>query len=181
MCRRKPRRLHPMCLRPRRHRVRWLTPAALPSLRPALIAIPSVVPGKEHTTRIAYNAAMQPVEVTEEGFRGGPVMPDDFDGSQKALDQLRYNVNRAGLIGSLVSNDQKSSVVFVPLLALNAETGKPLDYAALSKALEDKIRSKQSDKIHIQIIGFAKLIGAGHWLHAEKPREFEETVRVFLG
>jgi pimeloyl-ACP methyl ester carboxylesterase len=28
---------------------------------------------------------------------------------------------------------------------------------------------------------FARLAGAGHWLHAEKPREFEETVRVFLG
>lgn len=28
---------------------------------------------------------------------------------------------------------------------------------------------------------FAKLSGAGHWLHAEKPREFEATVRVFLG
>ncbi len=27
---------------------------------------------------------------------------------------------------------------------------------------------------------FAKIPGAGHWLHAEKPREFEETVRVFL-
>lgn len=27
---------------------------------------------------------------------------------------------------------------------------------------------------------FAKLPGAGHWLHADKPREFEETLRVFL-
>jgi len=27
---------------------------------------------------------------------------------------------------------------------------------------------------------FAKLPDVGHWLHAEKPREFEETVRVFL-
>lgn len=27
---------------------------------------------------------------------------------------------------------------------------------------------------------FAKLPGAGHWLHADKPREFEEAVRVFL-
>ena len=27
---------------------------------------------------------------------------------------------------------------------------------------------------------FARLIGAGHWLHADKPREFEETVRTFL-
>lgn len=27
---------------------------------------------------------------------------------------------------------------------------------------------------------FAKLMGASHWLHAERPREFESTVRVFL-
>ena len=27
---------------------------------------------------------------------------------------------------------------------------------------------------------FAKIKGAGHWLHADKPREFEETVRAFL-
>lgn len=27
---------------------------------------------------------------------------------------------------------------------------------------------------------FAKIPGAGHWLHAEKPREFEATVRSFL-
>lgn len=27
---------------------------------------------------------------------------------------------------------------------------------------------------------FARLPGAGHWLHAEKPREFAEAVRVFL-
>lgn len=27
---------------------------------------------------------------------------------------------------------------------------------------------------------FAKIPGAGHWLHAEAPRAFEETVRVFL-
>ncbi len=27
---------------------------------------------------------------------------------------------------------------------------------------------------------FARLAGAGHWLHAEKPREFEATARAFL-
>lgn len=27
---------------------------------------------------------------------------------------------------------------------------------------------------------FAKLLGAGHWLHADKPREFEDTLRAFL-
>lgn len=28
---------------------------------------------------------------------------------------------------------------------------------------------------------FAKIPGSGHWLHAEKPREFEAAVRTFLG
>ena len=28
---------------------------------------------------------------------------------------------------------------------------------------------------------FASLRGAGHWLHAEKPRQVEESIRVFLG
>lgn len=27
---------------------------------------------------------------------------------------------------------------------------------------------------------FARIPGAGHWLHADKPREFEDTVRFFL-
>ncbi len=27
---------------------------------------------------------------------------------------------------------------------------------------------------------FAKIPGAGHWLHADKPREFEDTIRAFL-
>ena len=27
---------------------------------------------------------------------------------------------------------------------------------------------------------FAKIPGAGHWLHADKPREFEAAIRVFL-
>lgn len=27
---------------------------------------------------------------------------------------------------------------------------------------------------------FAKIPGTGHWLHAEKPRDFEASVRVFL-
>jgi YD repeat-containing protein len=36
--------------------------------QPTLIARPSVVPGKEHHTRIAYNTHGQPTAITEEGF-----------------------------------------------------------------------------------------------------------------
>src|SRR5574337_1777823 len=40
-------------------------------------------------------------EVTEEGFQGGPVMPDSYDGSPKANDQLRLNIARSGIVGRL--------------------------------------------------------------------------------
>lgn len=44
------------------------------------------------------------------------------------------------------------------------------------------VRPEHRDRIKAQFpkARFAKLPGAGHWLHADKPREFEETVRVFL-
>lgn len=44
------------------------------------------------------------------------------------------------------------------------------------------VRPEHRDRIRalFPAARFAKIPGAGHWLHAEKPREFEETVRVFL-
>ncbi len=40
--------------------------------------------------------------------------------------------------------------------------------------------SRETIRTHFPKARFAKIADAGHWLHAEKPREFEETVRVFL-
>ena len=53
----------------------------------------------------------------------------------------------------------------------------------LTGALSTYLRPEHRERIRAQFPGakFAKLPGAGHWLHAEKPREFEEAVRVFLG
>jgi predicted RND superfamily exporter protein len=98
-------------------------------------------------------------EFTEEGFKGGPVMPDDFNGSKEMSQRLKSNVERAGVTGSLVANDQRSSTVFVPLLNVDQQTGKPLDYAKISRYLEEKVRANQSNQIHIHIVGFAKLVG----------------------
>ena len=39
---------------------------------------------------------------------------------------------------------------------------------------------RETIRVHFPKSRFAKIPDAGHWLHAEKPREFEETVRVFL-
>lgn len=98
-------------------------------------------------------------EVSEYGFVGGPVMPDDYDGSAQSLAQLRYNVMRSGIVGSLVSGDQRSSLIVVPLLSTHPHTGEPMDYAAFSHALEKEIRSLEDDNVSIHIIGFAKLVG----------------------
>jgi pimeloyl-ACP methyl ester carboxylesterase len=53
----------------------------------------------------------------------------------------------------------------------------------LSGALSHYVLPEYRETIRALFPGarFAKLPGAGHWLHAEKPRAFEETVRVFLG
>ncbi|HXZ50430.1 MAG TPA: MMPL family transporter [Burkholderiales bacterium] len=109
-------------------------------------------------------------QVTEEGFQGGPVMPDNYDGSPRATDQLRANIARSGIVGSLVGNNYRSSMIFVPLLDKDPASGKPLDYRELSRTL-DKVRAtyeragaaaggKAAPRIRIHVIGFAKLVGA---------------------
>jgi pimeloyl-ACP methyl ester carboxylesterase len=52
----------------------------------------------------------------------------------------------------------------------------------LTGAQSHYVRPEHRDTIraHFPAARFARLPEAGHWLHAEKPREFEETVRVFL-
>ena len=50
-------------------------------------------------------------------------------------------------------------MIVVPLLERNPETNEPIDYAQLSDFLEDEVRSLQSDRYPIRIIGFAKLVG----------------------
>ncbi|MEZ5796924.1 MAG: alpha/beta fold hydrolase [Paracoccaceae bacterium] len=52
----------------------------------------------------------------------------------------------------------------------------------LTGANSSYVRAEYRDSIRALFpkARFARLPDAGHWLHAEKPREFEETVRVFL-
>lgn len=52
----------------------------------------------------------------------------------------------------------------------------------LSGGESDYVRTEHRDPIRALFpeARFAKIPGAHHWLHAEKPREFEAAVRVFL-
>lgn len=98
-------------------------------------------------------------EVSEQGFVGGPVIPATYDGSDTALEQVRQNVLKSGEVGSLVANDFKSSVIYIPLHDIDPETEEPLDYQCFSEKLE-QIRSRfQNNHIKIHITGFAKVVG----------------------
>jgi predicted RND superfamily exporter protein len=104
-------------------------------------------------------------EVTEEGFRGGPVMPDTYDGSARAISDLRLNVSRAGLRANLVANDQRSAMIVAPLLERYADTGKAIDYRQLYhqletlRSLQDTAVPDKPGKIRVHIVGFGKLAG----------------------
>ncbi len=120
-----------------------------------------------------WTPAIRWTEVTEEGFQGGPVMPDRYDGSPRATEQLRANIARSPSAGSLIANDLKSSMIFVPLADRDPRTGTRLDYRGFSRLLEDNVRAKyelsknleknvrgmETGQVKVRIIGFAKLIG----------------------
>jgi predicted RND superfamily exporter protein len=107
-----------------------------------------------------YTPNVRWTEVTEEGFEGGPVIPDGYDGSPEKLAELRVNILRSGRVGSLVADNFKSTIVQATLFDKDPATGEPLDYQKFSQELEQKIRDKyQSDKVKIHVIGVAKLIG----------------------
>jgi predicted RND superfamily exporter protein len=129
---------------------------ALQTLNDAVYLLPGV---DRSYMKSLWMPAVRWTQVTEEGFSGGPVMPDDFDGSERAIAQLRLNVARAGLLGSIVSNDQRSSMIVLPLLDTNPATGEPLDYAAFSRELEQKVAAARSERIGIHVVGFARLVG----------------------
>ena len=119
-----------------------------------------LLPGVDRNwMRGLWTSSLRWTEVTEEGYRGGPVMPDGWDGSTEAMDQLRGNIGRANIIGSYISTDQKSSLIVVPLLDRDPATQKPLNYREFSESLEAQVRSLETDKVKIHIVGFAKVVG----------------------
>ncbi len=114
-----------------------------------------------------WSPSVRWIEVTEEGFAGGEVIPQTYDGSAQSLEELRSNVLKSGQIGRLVANNFKSSIIDVPLLESYPDPNDQgtlikLDYQKFSHELEEKIRDKyqlQDPNVQIHIVGFAKKVG----------------------
>ncbi|MBD9484550.1 RND family transporter [Pseudomonas sp. PDM14] len=126
------------------------------------------IPGVDRSgLKSLWSPSVRWTEVTEEGFDGGEVIPQTYDGSAESLDELRNNVLKSGQVGRLVANNFKSSIVDVPLLESypnpeNQSELLKLDYRQFSHELEEKIRDKfqaQNPNVKIHIVGFAKKVG----------------------
>lgn len=99
------------------------------------------------------------IEIVEDGFTGGNLVPATFQGTPEELKKVRDNVSKSGEIGRLVSNDLKGALIRAELLEFDPVSGKQLDYLEVSNQLE-RIRAKyQTPNIRVHIIGFAKQVG----------------------
>ncbi|MES2264325.1 MAG: MMPL family transporter [Pseudomonadota bacterium] len=134
-------------------------PAYLETLRKVNDAL-YLVPGVDRSwMKSLWMPIVRWKEITEEGLNGGAVMPSDYNGSPESIAKLRSNIARAGIVGSLVAADLKSTMIVTPLLDTNPSTGKPLSYSEFSQALEDKVRSFNGPDVAVHIVGFGKLAG----------------------
>ena len=99
-------------------------------------------------------------EVATDGVRAGRIIPDGYDGGEESLAQVRQNILRANMLGSYVADDFRSTIIRVPLLEVDPETGKPLDYGSFTQALENQVREHfAAQGVTIRVIGFAQIIG----------------------
>lgn len=99
------------------------------------------------------------IEIIEEGFAGGNVIPAGFGFSSEELQTVRENVLKSGQVGRLVANDHSAALVSAVILEVDPLTGRRLDYRVMAQGLEAIRAEHESDAISLHIIGFAKAIG----------------------
>lgn len=99
------------------------------------------------------------IEVIEEGFSGGNVIPATFQGTHEDLAQVRTNVQKSSEIGRTVATDFSGALVTAGLLEIDPQTNQRLNYFEVSSRLE-ALRAKYEGPRHsVHIIGFAKAVG----------------------
>jgi len=102
------------------------------------------------------------IEVIEDGFAGGNVIPADFSPTAANFAKVRENILKSGKLGQLVANDFSGAIVSAQLLEVDPATGKTIDYprvAAGLEAIRQRVESDSGGAITVRIIGFAKVIG----------------------
>jgi len=123
------------------------------------------IPGVDRTqVKSLFTPNVRFTEVVEDGISGGNVIPADFNGSEQALQQVRQNILKAGIVGRLVATDFSGALISAQLQEFNPETGEPLNYIDVAAQLEQKIRQQFQNEslevsVDVHVIGFAKAVG----------------------
>jgi hypothetical protein len=99
------------------------------------------------------------IEVVEEGFSGGNVIPAAFQGTPADLATVRTNVEKSSEVGRTVASDFSGALVVAGLLEIDPQTGKKLDYFDLASRLESLRAKYGNGNQTVHIIGFAKAVG----------------------
>jgi hypothetical protein len=99
------------------------------------------------------------IEVIEEGFAGGNVIPATFQGTDEDLKTVRANVDKSTEIGRTVATDFSGALVMAGLLEIDPQTGKHLDYFDFARKLEQLRAKYEGGGQTVHIIGFAKAVG----------------------
>jgi predicted RND superfamily exporter protein len=102
------------------------------------------------------------IEVIEDGFSGGNVIPANFAPTPASFAKVRENIIKSGKLGQLVANDFTGAIVSAQLLEIDPRTGEKIDYTRVAAALEkirERVERESGGAITVHIIGFAKVIG----------------------
>ena len=118
------------------------------------------IPGVDRASvRSIFTPNVRFVEIVEDGFAGGNVIPSDYAPSAEMFEQVRSNIVKSGEVGRLVSADFSGAMVWANLMEENPQTGEKLDYREVAAQLE-AIRTKyEGENFTVHIIGFAKIVG----------------------
>ncbi len=118
------------------------------------------IPGVDRATVTSlFTPNVRFIEVVEEGFAGGNVVPATFRGTADDLAVVRENVLKSGSVGRLVANDFRGALIRAELLEVDPGSGARLDYRAVAERLEAVRAKYQAQGVDVHIIGFAKAVG----------------------
>jgi len=100
------------------------------------------------------------VEVVEDGFAGGNVIPSDFSPTPEMFEVVKGNIVKAGVVGRLVAENFNGAMVWAELLEEDPVSHEKINYQDVAQQLEDiRLKHEKGNEQVLHVIGFAKIVG----------------------